>query len=76
MQELGAPFPESVKVALFTCKVAVRLPILFGAKPMVNVVAAPGARFNGSDGICESGNRVLGAARLMLEIVAALVPVF
>ena len=70
------PLPESVKLLLFTRKVAVRLPVLLGTKLIGNVMAAPASRLTGRAGNWEREKTVLAAARLILEIAAALVPVF
>ena len=68
--------PEIVKLSVFTSNVEVKVPVLFGAKVMVNETVALAARLIGSDGNWETVNGLFPADTLMLEIGAALVPVF
>jgi hypothetical protein len=68
--------PETEKLSLLTSSVAVRLAVLLGAKLMIKLIVAPGFRVAGRPGKLDRANIVLGAARLMLESVVAVVPPF
>ncbi len=68
--------PDRVNALLLTSKVAVKLPRLLGTKFAEKVIVPPGFSVVGRLGSCWRLKTVLAAARLMLEIVAPLVPVF
>ena len=70
------PFPDMAKLSLLTRRVAVRFAVLLGAKLMEKLMVAPGFRVAGRAGKLVRANMVLGAARLMLESVVAVVPPF
>ena len=70
------PFPDTVKLTLLTNRVAVRFAVLLGVKLMEKLMVAPGFRVAGSPGKLDRANIVLGAARLMLDSVVAVVPPF
>jgi hypothetical protein len=70
------PVPEREKLSLLTRRVAVRFAVLFGAKLIEKLTLAPGFSVAGRPGTVDRANIVLGAARLMLESVVAVVPTF
>ena len=72
----GVPLPDTEKLSLLTKRVAVRFPVLLGAKPIEKLTVAPWFRVAGRPGSADREKIALGAPRLMLERVAGVVPVF